>query len=101
MESSLRYLLVDLGMLAVAGLVLVLLRVKLHWRPLHVVLGVLLVLSVLFDNLLVAMDTFRYNPQLISGWLVGRAPIEDLAYTVAAAVLMPAIWVRLGRNSKP
>ncbi|HEY6736587.1 MAG TPA: lycopene cyclase domain-containing protein [Candidatus Saccharimonadia bacterium] len=66
--------------------------VKLRWRPLHITVGVMILLTVVFDNALVAMDTFRYVPEHISGWLIGRAPIEDLGYAVAAAVLLPALW---------
>jgi hypothetical protein len=30
---------------------------------------------------------------------IGKAPIEDFAYTVAAAVLLPSLWTLLARKT--
>ena len=40
-----------------------------------------------------------YDDALISGVRIGLAPIEDFAYTVAALVLLPAVWELLPRRS--
>jgi lycopene cyclase domain-containing protein len=98
MEGMMRYQLFDLIMLTAVGVVVLGLRVRLPWRPLHIAIGTLLILTVIFDNLLVAMDTFRYHPEHISNWLVGRAPIEDCLYAIAAAILVPALWEALDRK---
>ncbi len=52
---------------------------------------VLVVLTAIFDNLMIAADLFTYPEDLISGIRIGLAPIEDFSYPVAAAFLVPAI----------
>lgn len=52
---------------------------------------VLMALTAVFDNLMIAADLFRYPDELISGIRIGLAPIEDFAYPLAAAFLVPAI----------
>ena len=37
-----------------------------------------------------------YDRALISGAFIGVAPLEDFAYAVAAAILLPSLWALLG-----
>jgi len=93
------YLLLDLPFLAVAGVVAlaaVLARRAPRWRALGLSAMVLLVLTAVFDNVLVATGIVGYDPDRISGVLVGVAPIEDFAYAIAAVVLLPSLWSLLG-----
>ena len=62
--------------------------------------AVVLVLTAIFDNLMIAAGLFTYAPDMISGALVGLAPLEDFAYPVAAVLLLPGLWILLGRTSK-
>ncbi|WP_104101693.1 lycopene cyclase domain-containing protein [Arthrobacter sp. 08Y14] len=62
---------------------------------------VLLLLTAVFDNVMIAAGLFWYNPERISGAFIGRAPLEDFAYTVAAVLLLPALWMLLGRRNNP
>ncbi|MBS1673475.1 MAG: lycopene cyclase domain-containing protein [Actinobacteria bacterium] len=55
------------------------------------VLGLVL-LTAVFDSLMIAAGLFTYAPDRISGIRIGLAPIEDLAYPVAAALLGSAAW---------
>ncbi|WP_071894078.1 prenyltransferase [Neomicrococcus aestuarii] len=55
----------------------------------------LLVLTAVFDSLMIASNLFTYSESLISGIRVGLAPIEDFAYPVAMVILLPALWVFL------
>jgi lycopene cyclase domain-containing protein len=55
----------------------------------------LLVLTAVFDNVMIAVGLFGYRPGTLSGLSVGLAPIEDFAYPVVAAVLLPALWRRI------
>ncbi len=59
--------------------------------------AVLLVLTAVFDNIMIAADLFTYPEHLISGLRIGLAPIEDFAYPVCAAFLVPAVFTLLGR----
>jgi len=54
--------------------------------------AVLLLLTAVFDNLMIAVDLFGYNPDRISGAFLGLAPLEDFAYPLAAVLALPALW---------
>lgn len=56
---------------------------------------VLLILTAVFDNLMIGAGLFGYNPDRISGVWVGLAPLEDFAYAAAAVLLLPALWTLL------
>ncbi|KAD4060256.1 lycopene cyclase domain-containing protein [Arthrobacter yangruifuii] len=63
---------------------------------------VLLALTAVFDNLMIRVGLFWYNEDRISGAFAGAAPLEDFAYPLAAALLLPALWVLLpGRAPDP
>lgn len=53
---------------------------------------VLVALTAIFDNLMIAADLFRYPTEHLSGIRVGLAPIEDFSYAVCAAFLVPAVF---------
>ncbi|GAA2225811.1 lycopene cyclase domain-containing protein [Herbiconiux moechotypicola] len=59
-------------------------------------LGVLLVLTAVFDNVMIAIGLVGYDDGLISGAFVGIAPLEDFAYALAAVFLLPSLWLLLG-----
>lgn len=52
---------------------------------------ILVILTAIFDNIMVAADLFTYPEHLISGIRIGLAPIEDFAYPLAAAFGVPAV----------
>ena len=53
---------------------------------------VLVLLTAVFDNVMIAADLFDYGREHRLGILVGQAPIEDYAYPLGALVLLPAVW---------
>lgn len=57
---------------------------------------VLLVFTAVFDNLIIAAGIVAYDPAKISGIMIGIAPVEDFAYTVAAVLVLPTLWGLLG-----
>ncbi len=61
-----------------------------------VALALTLLLTAVFDNLMIGADLFSYDPEHISGLFLGLAPIEDFAYPLAAAILLPALWALIG-----
>ncbi|GIG30700.1 lycopene cyclase domain-containing protein [Cellulomonas marina] len=69
-------------------------------RATAVTLVVLVLLTAVFDNVLVGLSIVAYDPTLISGLRVGVAPVEDFAYTVAAVALLPAVWELAGRRGR-
>ncbi|NUL46521.1 lycopene cyclase domain-containing protein [Cellulosimicrobium funkei] len=61
------------------------------WAVTGLTIAVLLVLTVVFDNVMIAADLFRYDEELLTGWRVGLAPVEDLIWPVAAGLLLPSV----------
>ena len=55
-------------------------------------LVVILVLTAIFDNLMISSGLVAYDDALTSGIKLGVAPLEDFAYAVAAAVFVPSVW---------
>lgn len=72
-----------------------------RWRAVAISGLVVIMLTAVFDNVMVAIGLFGYNPQQISGAFVGLAPLEDFAYALAAVVLLPALWQLLGGRRQP
>jgi len=59
---------------------------------------VLMALTAVFDSLMIAAGLFTYPEELISGVRIGLAPIEDFAYPLCAAFLVPAVSTLLERR---
>jgi lycopene cyclase domain-containing protein len=53
---------------------------------------VMFVVTVVFDNAIIGFGIVDYDDTLISGLRLGFAPVEDFAYTLAALLLIPALW---------
>lgn len=56
---------------------------------------ILLVLTAVFDNIMIALDLFTYPPEHLSGLRIGLAPIEDFSYPLCAAFGIPAVYTLL------
>lgn len=67
---------------------------------LFLTLAVLLALTAIFDNVIVGLGIVGYDEAKISGVLVGVAPLEDFAYTVAAVFALPALWLLFPARKK-
>ncbi|GAA3673763.1 lycopene cyclase domain-containing protein [Arthrobacter ginkgonis] len=63
-------------------------------------LAVLLVLTAVFDNAMIAAGLFDYSGHALAGARVGLAPLEDFAYPLGAALLLPALWMLLTVRGK-
>jgi lycopene cyclase domain-containing protein len=88
------YFLVPLVLLMIAF------RWLIRWRRLCFTVAALLVLTAIFDNFIIASGIVDYDENLLSGVYIGFAPIEDFAYSVMAAVLIPMTWWWLGSREK-
>ncbi len=58
---------------------------------------VLLLMTGVFNNVIVGLGIVAYDDALVSGARVGLFPVEDLAYSLGAALLLPSCWVLLER----
>lgn len=63
--------------------------------------AVTLLLTAVFDNLMIAAGLFTYDEDRLLGAHVGLVPVEDFAYPLAAAILLPSLWILIGRRSTP
>ncbi|TCJ00135.1 lycopene cyclase domain-containing protein [Aeromicrobium sp. IC_218] len=61
------------------------------WLATVLTLVALLVLTAVFDNVMIAADLFRYDDAITSGLRVGLAPLEDFAWPLAAGLGLPAL----------
>jgi len=65
-----------------------------RWWPSILIAGVVvLVLTAVFDNLMIASGLIRYSEQNTSGLRIGLVPIEDFAYPIAGLLMLPALWI--------
>jgi lycopene cyclase domain-containing protein len=91
-----------LAVLAVAVVVLVdlvVLRTKLVGRKVFWTSYVIVLAGQLVVNgVLTGVPVVRYNPHAIVGWRFVYAPVEDLLFGFAMALLTLANWVWLGRR---
>jgi lycopene cyclase domain-containing protein len=95
------YLTLNLIFLALS-LVFLLLVPKNRWPAYLVGILPMLLITALFDNLIVGAGIVDYDPSKISGVMVGLVPIEDFAYTIAAVLIVPSVWSALtNRKKKP
>lgn len=89
--------------LAVVAAVVVLAVVRRRsprWRALLASALILLVMTAVFDNIMIGVGLVAYDADRISGQFIGIAPLEDFAYAIAAVVMLPALWRLLPASRK-
>jgi lycopene cyclase domain-containing protein len=87
-----------LGAVAVVAVVAIATRRPPRWLAVLASAAILLIVSAVFDNIMIGIGLVGYNRSLISGVFIGIAPVEDFAYAVAAVVLLPSLWALLTRK---
>jgi lycopene beta-cyclase len=77
----------------------------LGWRSFWLAVGLHVLLAVVYttpwDNYLVAARVWYYNPDLISGVVLGWVPLEEYLFFVLETVLVGLWWLLLVRRIKP
>jgi lycopene cyclase domain-containing protein len=91
------YVILSVVVLALVALATVPTVRRLPKRPILLTGLVLIALTVVFDNIIVGVGLVDYDEDLILGVRMPIAPVEDLAYTVGAVMLVPALWTWLAR----
>lgn len=81
--------LIFLGIAAVATLIL---NSKYQCLTKPLVALPMIILTAIFDNLIVLSGIVAYDESKLIGLKIGVVPIEDFAYTLVAVLLVPAIW---------
>jgi lycopene cyclase domain-containing protein len=84
-----------LGVVAVAVVIGFVVRRTPNWWAVGITMIVVLVMTAIFDNIMIGIGLVAYSPERISGVFIGIAPLEDFAYAVAAVIGLPALWALL------
>ncbi|WP_105567083.1 lycopene cyclase domain-containing protein [Microbacterium halophytorum] len=61
----------------------------------------LLVLTAVFDNVMMAAGFFGYGSEQISGLRLVLMPVEDFLYPIAGALLLSGVWQLLDGQRGP
>jgi lycopene cyclase domain-containing protein len=61
---------------------------------------VLILLTAVFDNVMIAAGLFTYPTEHLSGMRIGLAPLEDFSYPLCAAFLVPAVFTLLAAGRR-
>lgn len=56
------------------------------------VLIIMLLLTLVFDSLIINFGIVDYDKSKILGIYLGAAPLEDFFYTLIAVMLVPIVW---------
>lgn len=54
--------------------------------------ALLLLLTAVFDSIIIWAKIVGYDPDKILGVYIGFAPIEDFFYAILAVIIVPALW---------
>lgn len=92
------YLLLNIVFILFALGLLLLLTKNLQWKPALVAMGILFVLTLIFDNIIIALKIVAYDESKLSGFYLGLVPIEDFAYTIVSVLLVCGIWQRFSKE---
>jgi lycopene cyclase domain-containing protein len=84
-----------LAVVAVVAVAALLVRRAPRWKAIGLAAIPLLIMTAVFDNVLVGLGIVGYDPSRISGVTIGVAPLEDFAYSIAVVVLLPSLWTLL------
>jgi lycopene cyclase domain-containing protein len=94
------YLALNLTFMFIAFVTLNLVSRKSPWRAIGFTMLWMLLVTLVFDNIIIGLEIVGYDKTKISGILFGLAPIEDFAYTVVAVLAVSIIWTKLTKEKK-
>lgn len=82
----------------IAALLLLRVTPRRPGRALLITFIILIVLTFVFDNIMISLSFFDYEPTKILGIKLLQAPVEDFMYAILAVLLVPTLWQKLGRK---
>jgi len=88
------------GSIVAASVLLAIARVRPRILAVVVTIAVLVALTAVFDTVMIGAGFFSYADMHLAGPQIGLAPIEDFAYPVAGALVLPALWLALRARSR-
>ncbi|WP_431277507.1 lycopene cyclase domain-containing protein [Leifsonia poae] len=70
------------------------------WPGILIATVVVLVLTAIFDNIMIGSGLMEYTQGNTAGVRLGLVPLEDFAYPVAALMLLPALWLLFRKRAR-
>lgn len=103
------YLMLSLAFLTVACIVAIIaisrrgahqrrLLVRRWSLPVAITAVALVILTAIFDNIMIAAGFMVYSDSHVTGLSIGLAPLEDFSYPLAGLILLPALWLLFARG---
>jgi lycopene cyclase domain-containing protein len=92
------YLILDIWVVAAIATWIGFRPQKLNRYRLLLLVGILLLMTAVFDNAIIAAGIVAYDISNILGSYIGKAPVEDFCYAIVAAVLVPYLWNKWGKK---
>ena len=94
------YLALNLVFMLVAFASLILISRKNPWRAIGFTMIWMILMTLVFDNVIIALGIVGYDENKISGLLLGLAPIEDFSYTVVSVLAVGILWNKFTKANK-
>ena len=92
------YLALNIVFMLIAFVILNVFVKKSPWKLISWTLLVMVLVTLIFDNVIVALGIVDYDTTKISGVLLGLVPVEDFAYTIVSVLAVSAIWHKLTKE---
>jgi lycopene cyclase domain-containing protein len=70
------------------------------WRAIVFTMIWMFLMTLVFDNVIIALGIVGYDENKISGLLLGLAPIEDFSYTVVSVLAVGILWHKFTKANK-
>lgn len=86
------YLIICLPFLLTLAVLVFYTRKLINWKVVLVALVVLLLLTIIFDSLIIYANIVNYDISKILGVFIGLAPLEDFSYTIFALFFVVCTW---------
>jgi len=94
------YLLLNLIFMLLAFVVVNAFARKTPWPLVFRTMGFMLLVTLVFDNIIIGLGIVDYDVSKLSGIYLGLAPIEDFAYTVVSVITVASIWLKFSGREK-
>ena len=94
------YLALNLVFMLVAFVSLIFISRKNPWRAIGFTMIWMILMTLVFDNVIIALGIVGYDENKISGLLLGLAPIEDFSYTVVSVFAVGILWHKFTKANK-
>jgi lycopene cyclase domain-containing protein len=92
------YLALNVVFMLIAFVILNVIVRKSPWKLIGWTLLTMVLVTLIFDNVIVALGIVDYDTDKISGLVLGLVPIEDFAYTIVSVLAVSSIWHLMTRK---